>query len=501
MPHQNTDNDTILPNENNLTEQKSTSQKEPGLHLGLKARHLSMISLGGAIGTGLFLASGSTIAQAGPGGALIAYSLIGIMVYFLMTSLGEMATFMPNTGSFATYTTKFVEPSLGFATGWNFWYNWAITLAFELSAASVLMKYWFPNTPAIVFSAIFLLIIIAINLISVKGFGETEFWLASIKVFIVCLFLIVGFLMIFGVFGENNAGDLATNWSIGDSPFHNGIAGVVSIFMIAGFSFQGTEFVGVAAGETKNPKKDVPKAIRSVFWRIIIFYVLTIFIIGALIPYTEPNLLIDNVAVSPFTLVFEKIGIPNAASFMNAVILAAVLSAGNSGTYASTRMLYQLAKQGDAPKILSYVNRRGVPIGALFVTVAIGSLALLSSFFGEGEVYTWLLNMSALAGFMTWVFIALSHYRFRKGYIKQGLKTKDLPYVAKLFPVGPALAFFACVFVILGQNYEAFLGSHPSWSSILSSYIGIPLFILVWLGHKIKTKSKFVKYEQMDFSN
>jgi lysine-specific permease len=465
----------------------------------LKSRHLGMISLGGAIGTGLFLASGQTIAEAGPGGALLAYTLIGVMVYFLMTSLGEMASFMPTSGSFSTYTTKFVEPSLGFATGWNYWYNWSITLAFELSAASQIMKYWFPDVPGMIFSAIFLIIIVIINIISVKGFGETEFWLASIKVFIVLLFIIVGILMILGVFTNGTGSVGLGNWTTGDAPFHNGITGIISVFMIAGFAFQGTENLGVAAGESVNPKKDIPKAIKSVFWRIIIFYIATIFIIGTLIPYFAPGLLDESILVSPFTQVFAGLGIPNADSFMNAIILTAVLSAGNSGAYVSTRMLNALAKQGDAPKIFAKINKRGIPVPALILTVAVGSLALLSSLFGEGEVYNWLLNLSALAGFMTWLFIALSHFRFRRGYVKQGLDLNNLSYKAKLFPFGPLLALFACIFVILGQNYQAFFTGDINWGSLAASYMGIPLFLIVWLIHKLIHKSHIVKYKDMEF--
>lgn len=463
----------------------------------LKSRHMSMISLGGAIGTGLFLASGQTISQAGPGGAFIAYLLIGVMVYFLMTSLGEMASFIPSSGSFSTYTSKYVEKSLGFATGWNFWFNWAVTLAFELSASAVIMKYWFPNVPAFLFSLLFLVIITVVNIISVKGFGETEFLLSSIKIFVIVAFIIVGF---FTIFHNIPGNDYFHNWTVGDAPFHNGISGVISIFMIAGFSFQGTEFVGVAAGESNNPQKDVPKAIKTVFWRILFFYILTIFIIGTIIPYFEPNLLVENVAISPFTMVFSKIGIPYADSVMNAVLLVAVLSAGNSGTYASTRMLCMLAKQGDAPKILGKINKRGVPIFALLATILVGSLTLSSSFISEDIVYTWLLNLSALAGFMTWLFIAISHYRFRKGYLKHGYKLQDLPYVAKLFPIGPIMALVACVFIIIGQNYEAFLGENINWTSISASYLGIPLFLIVWLVHKYIHKSKIIKYEDMDFS-
>jgi lysine-specific permease len=476
----------------------------------LKTRHLSMISLGGAIGTGLFLASGTTISEAGPGGAMLAYGAIGIMVYFLMTSLGEMSTFMPVAGSFSTYTSRFVDPSLGFVVGWNYWYNGVITLAFELSAGSVLMKFWFPDVPGWIFSAIFLVILTLTNIISVRGYGEAEFWLSGIKVVIVLIFIVVGaflifypavFPTIFGDFGQTNTEPVGlANFSIGDAPFHNGFSGIVSIFIIAGFSFHGTEIVAVAAGETENPRRDIPKAIRQIFWRVLIFYILTMFIIGALIPYNDPELLIDdNITASPFTLVFSKIGIPFAAGLMNAVILTAVLSVGNGVTYASTRILYTMAKKGDAPKILGHVSKRGIPTYSLILAMAVGSLALLSSVFGDGAVYLWLLNLSGLTGFFNWISIALSHYRFRKGFLKQGRSLSELPYRAKLFPFGPILALVACLFIIFGQDYQAFVAQQIDWQSIIVTYIGIPVFIGIWIVHKTLTRSKIVRYEDMNF--
>jgi lysine-specific permease len=468
------------------------------LKRGLKARHLTMISIGGSIGTGLFLASGTSISEAGPGGAVLAYGLIGIMVYFLMTSLGEMATYLPVSGSFSTYGSRYVDPAFGFAMGWNYWYNWAITLAFELLASAVLMKYWFPHTPAVLWSGIFLVIILGLNLLSVKGYGESEFWFSLIKVVTVVVFLVVGIAMIFGIISGHHAG--FKNFTVGDAPFHNGFLGVLSIFIVAGFSFQGTELIGVAAGETEQPEKNVPKAIRQIFWRILLFYVLAIIVIGLLIPYTDPGLIKNDVAVSPFTLVFEKLGVAFAASVMNAVILTSVLSAGNSGTYASTRMLYTLAIEGKAPKFLTKVNKNGVPTNALYVTLAVGSLACLSSFFGEGQVYTWLLNLSGLSGFLAWLGIAISHYRFRKAYVAQGKDLNELPYRAKWFPLGPILAFLACLFIVLAQNWQAFTGNVIDWQGVLVSYIGIPVFLIVWLGYKFKHKTKVVSYKEMDLS-
>ncbi|MDP4163868.1 MAG: amino acid permease [Bacillota bacterium] len=478
----------------------SNSKKEPvELKRALKARHLTMISLGGTIGTGLFLASGGAIHTAGPGGALLSYVLIGIMVYFLMTSLAEMATYMPVAGSFSTYATKFVDPSLGFALGWNYWYNWAITIAAELSAVTIIMKFWFPHTPSILWSSLFLVIMFLLNFISVKGFGEAEYWFSLVKVVTVIIFIIIGFLMIFGIMGDGSVG--LKNFTLGDAPFHGGFMTMLGIFMAAGFSFQGTELLGVAAGESDNPSKNIPRAVRQVFWRILLFYVLAILVIGLLIPYTNANLASGEVTVSPFTIVFQKAGIAFAASVMNAIILTAVLSAGNSGMYASTRMLWDLAREGKAPRFLGKLNKNGVPVNALIVTSLVGTLAFFASLFGDGTVYVWLLNASGMSGFIAWLGIAISHYRFRKAYVAQGMDINELPYKASFFPFGPIFAFALCTFVVLGQNYSAFLGEKIDWNSVLVSYIGLPLFIVLWLGYKFIYKTKVVKLEDCDFKN
>ena len=218
----------------------SNNTEQLELSRGLKSRHITMISLGGTIGTGLLLASGNSIAQAGPGGALLAYALIGVMVYFLMTGLGEMSAYMP-VSSTSTYATRFIDPSLGFALGWNYWYNWAVTIAAEVAAVALVMKYWFPDTPSYIWSAAFLIIIFLLNYLSVNTFGESEYWFAFIKVATIIIFLIVSFLMIFGIIG-GKAPVGFTNFFEGDGPFHGGFFAILGIFLAAGFSFQGTEF-------------------------------------------------------------------------------------------------------------------------------------------------------------------------------------------------------------------------------------------------------------------
>ncbi|RKG30573.1 amino acid permease [Acinetobacter tianfuensis] len=479
----------------------SETQQPAELQRKLGARHLNMIAIGGSIGTGLFLASGATIANAGPGGALLAYALIGVMIYFLMTSLGELATHNPTSGAFFTYGTKYVEKGFGFALGWNYWYNWAITVAFELVAVQFIMKFWFPDIPGFYWSAIFLAVVFGINALTVKGFGESEFFFSLVKVVAIIAFIIIGIFMI-GKIMLTPGVETFANWSKGEAPFVGGFAALIGVAMIAGFSFQGTEMVGVAAGESKDPEKTIPIAIKQIFWRILLFYIVCIFIIGTLIAYDDPRLLqaaaSENIALSPFTLLYEKAGFAFAASVMNAVILTAILSAGNSGMYSSTRMLFDMARKGSAPKVFGKLDSRGVPMNALYATTAIAAICFLTTFIGEEQVFNWLLNMSGMCGFIVWLGIAVSHYRFRKGYIIQGHKLENLAYRAKFFPFAPWFAFILCSIVVLGQNYQAMLDGE--WLSVLSTYIGIFLFLAIWLGYKWKHKAKLVSYQEMDVS-
>jgi len=477
------------------------AQVAPTLRRELKARHLTMIAIGGSIGTGLFVASGATVSQAGPGGALLSYALIGIMVYFLMTSLGELAAFMPVSGSFSTYGSRYVEEGFGFALGWNYWYNWAVTIAVDLVASQLVMNYWFPDTPGWIWSALFLGVIFLLNYISVRGFGEAEYWFSLIKVVTVIIFIAVGVLMISGIMrGGETAG--WHNWAIGDAPFAGGFASMIGVAMIVGFSFQGTELIGVAAGESENPGKNIPRAVRQVFWRILLFYILAILVISLIIPYTDPNLLrneVGDISVSPFTLVFRNAGLLSAAAVMNAVILTAVLSAGNSGMYASTRMLFTLAREGKAPRIFAKLSKGGVPRNALYATTIVAALCFLSSMFGNQTVYLWLLNTSGMTGFIAWLGIAISHYRFRRGYVSQGRDLKKLPYLSGFFPFGPVFAFVLCLIITLGQNYQAFLKDTIDWYGVAATYIGLPLFLIIWFGYKLTKGTKVVKYSEMEF--
>jgi lysine-specific permease len=475
-----------------------------GVKRGLKDRHISMIAIGGCIGTGLFMTSGGAIHDAGALGALLAYAIIGAMVFFLMTSLGEMATYLPVSGSFSTYATRFVDPSLGFALGWNYWFNWVITVAADVTIAAQVIEYWTPlqSLPAWVWSSIFLIIIFGLNALSVRVYGESEYWFALIKVVTVIIFIIIGLLTIVGIMGGKFVG--FDTFTAGQGPIlGHGLGGslltILGVFLVAGFSFQGTELIGITAGESENPERAVPKAIKQVFWRILLFYILAIFVIGMLIPYNSPALMggDSDVATSPFTLVFKNAGLAFAASFMNAVILTSVLSAGNSGMYASTRMLYSMSKDKLAFPIFAKTNKSGVPYLSLLVTALI-VIAIFALQHISGDAYEYIVAASGMTGFIAWVGIAISHYRFRKAFDKQHYDKSILKYKAKLFPFGPIFAGILCVIVIIGQDVDFIQTGHFNLNRFVITYMGIPVFLAFFIYHKLRYKTKIIPLEKVD---
>lgn len=483
---------------------ENKSSQDAGIQRGLKDRHISMIAIGGCIGTGLFVTSGGAIHDAGPLGALLAYAIIGIMVFFLMTSLGEMATYLPVSGSFSTYATRFVDPSLGFALGWNYWFNWVITVAADVTIAAQVIQYWSPmkGMPAWGWSILFLLIIFALNSLSVRVYGESEYWFALIKVVTVIVFIIIGILTILGIMGGKFIG--FETFNSGEGPILGGSLGgsllsILGVFLIAGFSFQGTELIGITAGESENPERAVPKAIKQVFWRILLFYILAIFVIGMIIPYTSPALMGggDDIATSPFTLVFKNAGLAFAASFMNAVILTSVLSAGNSGMYASTRMLYSMSKDKLASDVFGKTSKSGVPFIALLATgIVVVAIFLLQKL--SGGAYEYIVAASGMTGFIAWVGIAISHYRFRRAFKVQNYNKHELKYKAKWFPFGPIFAGVLCIIVIIGQDVDFIKTGNFDFNRFLITYMGIPVFLAFFIYHKLRYRTKKIPLKDVD---
>ncbi|OXN00666.1 amino acid permease [Bifidobacterium vansinderenii] len=410
------------------------------LKRGMEARHLQMISLGGVIGTGLFLSSGYTIHQAGPIGTILAYAIGAVIVYLVMLTLGELSVAMPVTGSFHVYADKFIGPATGFVVAIQYWLTWTVALGSEFTAAGLLMQRWFPGTPTWIWSAACIILIFTSNALSVRFFAETEFWFASIKVVAICAFILIGGLAIFGVLPVHgyDSAPLFHNL-VKDGIFPNGFMPVFATILTVNFAFSGTELIGVTAGETRNPEVAVPKAIHTTLWRLVLFFIGSIVVMSALIPWQDAG--VDE---SPFVLVFNSIGLPFAGDIMNFVVLTAVLSAANSGLYATTRMVWSLGHERMIPVWFAKTNRRGVPMLALCASMAGGLLALLSSVVAASTVYLVLVGISGLSAVVVWIAIAYCQIVFRKRWIAEGHTVDELKYRTPGYPWTSWAAFILC---------------------------------------------------------
>lgn len=444
----------------------------------MESRHLLMISLGGVIGTGLFLSSGYTIHEAGPFGTILAYGIGAIIVYLVMLCLGELSVAMPQTGSFHVYADKFIGPGTGFTVAILYWLTWTVALGSEFTAAGLIMRTWFPKSPTWIWSLLFMIVIFTSNALSVRFFAETEFWFSSIKVIAIILFIILGGLAIFGVIpikGYTHA-PLFHNL-VKDGLFPNGFKGVFTTMLTVNFAFSGTELIGVTAGETKNPEKNIPKAIHTTLFRLVIFFIGSITVMASLIPWQKAG-----VNQSPFVLVFNSIGLPFAGDLMNFVVLTAILSAANSGLYASTRMLWSLAHEGMIPLKYAKTNSRGVPMIALVLSMLGGVLALVSSVVAASTVYLVLVSISGLAVVIVWMAIAYSEINFRKAWLKAGHTKSELKFKTPWYPFVPwvafILSFLSCILIIFDPTQRPAL------------FYMIPFLIGCYLVYYGKTKFK-----------
>ncbi|KAJ3412281.1 hypothetical protein HDV05_000992 [Chytridiales sp. JEL 0842] len=450
-----------------------TDIQAPTLKRGLEARHLIMMSVGGTIGTGLFVASGSTVGQAGPVGALVAYA----------------------------------REALAWTLGWNYWLQWSISLPSELSAAGIIVTFWLPSTPAWLWSLLILILLIFINTRDVSKFGESEYWLSFVKVLTVLIFIAVGLYVDAQGFPSDKEPLWFKHWTADGlhAGFKNGIPGLFSVFAIAFFAFGGTELVGISAGEVQNPRENVPRAINQTFWRILIFYVGSIFVIGVLIRHDDPKLALaaetGDIRIAPFTLILQRAGLGPAAHIMNAVILTAVVSAANSAMYAASRTLVSLSIKGHAPPVLGVVSRKGVPIGALVLTVAISCLSFLGIFLGEGFIFSWLLTLTGTSGLLTWTSITLTHLRFRKAYEAQGRRLEDLPYRVPWFPWGSYVSLFIAGVVMVGQAWSAVVSRPVQWHNVVSIFVGTPMFFALYFVYRRVKGTTWVPLGECNFDS
>ncbi|KAL0096660.1 amino acid permease/ SLC12A domain-containing protein [Phycomyces blakesleeanus] len=469
---------------------------EPQLKRELKSRHLAMISIGGVIGQGLFLSSGANLAKAGPAGLLIAYAIIGFIVFWIAYQLGEMAAYIPISGSFTVYCRRFVDRSFGSVIGYNYWACWSIIVAAELTAIPLVMRFWTDVVPDWAWSAIFLVLMFALNLYGARGWGEAEYWFSVIKILAVIVFVIVGCFTSGGLIGGTTYG--FKYWK-DPGAFSNGILGVINALVLAALSMTGTDIVGVSAGESANPRKAIPVAVKNVFYRIMFIYVFSVFVMGMIIPWNDPQNMRTggrDVSVSPFTMVFQKAGLSWAAHIVNAVILITLISCGNSGMYVTTRTLCALATEGIAWKRLAYVNSRGVPIYALICTSSVSLVCFLTSFIPGEALFLVLCDLGGICGLLTWFGIAVSHYRFRKAYIAQGRNLSDLPFVSPGHPYMNILVMIACPVIVLISGWSYFVPA--SATGLLGSYLGVIIFVFAFIFLRFWTKSKLVPLLEVD---
>ncbi|KAF8247483.1 amino acid permease [Wilcoxina mikolae CBS 423.85] len=476
---------------------------ESPLSRKLKNRHLQMIAIGGSIGTGLFVGSGKALASGGPASLLICFMLIGAMLYSTVHALGELAVLFPVAGSFAAYSTRFLDPAWGFAMGWNYALQWLIVLPLEIVAATITVGYWDTNrtiSPA-VWVTIFWILIVSINLFGVKGYGEAEFVFSLIKVLAVIGFIILGVILNCG--GGPQGGYIGGRYWRDPGAFNNGFKGLCGVFVTAAFAFAGTELVGLAAAETENPRKSLPTAIKQVFWRITLFYIVSLTLVGLLVPYTESRLLkagSANAAASPFVIAIANAGITGLPSVMNAVIMIAVLSVGNSSVYGSSRTLAALAEQGQAPLIFAYVDRRGRPMAGIILSAGLGLLSYLSTSSAEGNAFMWMLAISGLSSIFTWGSICLAHIRFRRGWKVQGHSLDELAFVSQPGVIGSYIGFIFNILVLIAQFWTAMwpIGGKPDATNFFSAYLAVPIVIAFYIPYKIYFKTPFVRAKDMD---
>ncbi|OJT15330.1 hypothetical protein TRAPUB_8126 [Trametes pubescens] len=455
-------------------------KRRAGLHRALSARQVSMIAIAGTIGTGLFLGTGRSLAQGGPASMLICYSLVGFIVYITLLLLGEMATQYPVAGSFNAYAVRFFSPSYGFALSWNYWFNDAVSVASDLTAAQLVLQYW-TTWHTWVVSLIFWVFLVAVNAIHVRAYGELEYWLASLKVITVIVFIILGIVV---NAGGNQAHEYigGKNWHIPGAPFVGGFGGFARVFVTASFAYGGTESLGITAGETKNPSRNMPRVVKFVFWRILLFYILSILLMGLNVPYTYPGLSNKETTTSPFTIVFAMAGSTVAGSFMNTVILTSVLSAGNHALFAGTRVLYGLATTTppQAPAIFGRTTRAGVPLLALLATSSISIICFGSSFIGSGELWGWLQNIVGVSNQIAWVSIGLASWKFRRAWIRQGRPLSEMKFRAGwTWPWGPYFVIITVTALIIIQGWSSVF-PHFSAVDFVSFYIEIPVMIFMY---------------------
>ncbi|AKD24906.1 Gamma-aminobutyrate permease and related permease [Polynucleobacter duraquae] len=456
--------------------------EQTGLQRHLKVRHIRLMALGSTIGVGLFLGSASAIQIAGPS-ILLGYLLAGIVAFIVLRTLGEMAVHEPVAGSFAAYANTYVGPLAGYMVGWGYWTYWIVVGIAEVTAVGIYMGIWFPDTPQWIWALSSILMMGLINLIAVKVFGEFEFWFALIKVVaIVAMIALGGSVIFFGFTNDWNPIGLANLWQHGGF-FPNGISGMLLSLQMVLFAYVGIEMIGLSAGEAENPRKTIPMAIDSLAWRILIFYMGAIFVILAIFPWNE-----IGQQGSPFVVMFERIGLREAAGIINFVVITAALSSCNAGIFSGGRLLYALSVNGYAPSPFAKLSKYGVPHRAVMATVAVCMTGVVLNYFVPDKAFQYIMAAVTFIGLMVWIAILITQIQFRRSLTK--VQVAELAYRTPWWPYSSwfALAFIALVVVLMGFHEDARIALVLG-PCLLGVYLA--MFYIVGLHRKTKLSREF----------
>ena len=483
-------------------------ESSPGLHRELKARHISMIACGGALGTGLLIGTGVSLANAGPLPLFVSYAVMGAVVYCIMTAVGELASHLPIEGGFAGYASRFVHPSLGFAVGYCYLALYLLCTPNQLTAAALIIQYWVPRetvNPA-VFITIAIIIIFTINLMGIKSFGEFEFYMSSFKVLIVCG-LIIFCLTIAAGAGNHPAGfqywvdpGVVNAYKV-DGMFGEALAFIYS-FVVAVFAYIGTELVGVAVCEVENPRAAVPRAIRLTLYRIVTFYIVLVFLLGLILPYNSPDLIFATKhgaggAASPFVVAMKLAGIQVLPSIFNGCILIFIISAANSDLYIASRTLFANAVQSNAHPIFTKTNSRGVPVFCIAVSFIFSLLSYMNVCTDSALVFNYFVNVVTMFGLLTWMSILYTHIRFMKACQLQRLSRNSLPFKAPFGAWGSWISLIICGTLSLLKGIDTVIGEIQP-AAFVTNYLGIFLFALAFVIYKYCTKTTLVDLRTAD---
>ncbi|EDO15052.1 hypothetical protein Kpol_367p7 [Vanderwaltozyma polyspora DSM 70294] len=513
------DNRQILINEldlESLTREKitrsdSSSEVEAEgngkLKQGLSSRHVQFIALGGTIGTGLFVGTSVTLKTVGPGGLVISYIIISTVIYPIMNALGEMVCYLPgngedSAGSVAHLVGRYVDKSLAFATGWNYYYCFVILVAAECTAASGVVTYWTTSVPTAVWITIFLGIVTLLNFSAVKYFGETEFWFASIKILCILGLILVSFILFWG--GGPSHVRLGFHYWKDPGTFAHHITGgswgsfldIYTGIIKGAFAFiLGPELVALTSSECNDQRRNIAKASKRFIWRLMFFYILGTLSISVIVAYNDPVLLNaleegkEGAASSPFVIGIQNAGIKVLPHIINACILSSAWSAGNSFMFASSRSLMTMAHNGSAPKIFCKVNRFGVPYYSVGLSAMLSCLAFLNVSSSTAQVFDWFSNISTISGFLGWICAIIAYLRFRKAIFYNNMYDR-LPFKTFGQPYLIWYSLLVISVITLTNGYQTFIPRFWSGSDFVAAYITLPLFLILWVGHKFWARYK-----------